>query len=198
MSLKKFLVIFFLSASFFYSQSQSEGTGQNGEVVNVTLYRGQAQITRRVVLPKGAGSQEIIVSNLPQAIISSSLFAEGATGVEVQALRYRERSLEPEDFDDSEIRKIDEALAQNQQVLAMNQQFQALTKQQLSYIDSLEEFVAPSAQVELTKGVLDVEALTQLTLFSFEQRQGLMTKQVELKQEQNELEDCKRKTIYRA
>ena len=48
--------------------------------------------------------------------------------------------------------------------------------------------MAPSAQAELTSGVLDVEALKQLTLFSFEQRQSLMTRQVELSQEQDELE----------
>ncbi len=177
------LLIFFGS-----SQSSPEASGKDGEVVNVTLYRGQAQVTRRVALPKGTGSKEIVVSNLPQAIISSSLFAEGAAGIEVQALRYRERYLAPEDFDDSEIRKLDEALAENQQALEMNNQLQALVKQQLNYINSLEEFVAPSAQVELTKGVLDVEALKQLTLFSFEQRQDLMTKQVELKQEQGELD----------
>ena len=77
-------------------------------------------------LPKGAGSKEIVVSNLPQAIISSSLFAEGAAGVEVQALRYRERHLAPEDFDESEIKKLDEALSQNQQALQMNSQLQAI------------------------------------------------------------------------
>ena len=85
-------------------------------------------------------------------------------------------------------KELDKALEpKSARALEINNQLQELNKQQLSYIGSLEQFVAPSAQVELTQGVLDVEVLTQLTLFSFEQKQGLITKQIELKQEQDEL-----------
>lgn len=167
---------------------QTDTSKQVQEVVSVVLYRGQAQITRQVSLPKGIGSQEIVVSNLPRAIISNSLFAEGNEGIEIQALRYRERYLDPEEFDDSEVKKLNEALEENKQALELNKHLQGLGEQHLGYLDSLEQFVAPSAQAELTNGVLDVEALKQLTLFSFEQRQTLITKQVELNQEQKDLE----------
>ena len=104
--LKKLLLTLSLLLTFCgNSQSSSETTEKDECVVKVTLYKGQAQVTRRVNLPKGTGSKEIVISNLPRAIISSSLFAEGGAGVEVQTLRYRERYLAPEDIDDSEIER---------------------------------------------------------------------------------------------
>ena len=49
-----------------------------------------------------------------------------------------------------------------------------LLKKKLAYLDQLEGFVAPTAKTELSQGVLDAEALKQITLFGFEQRQEIL------------------------
>ena len=192
MALKHFLISLNLLLLTFLGSSQPAKKNSNDQegskVVSVVLYRGQAQVTRRVPLPAGTGNKEIVVSNLPNSIVSNSLFAEGVDGVDVQALRYREHYLAPEDSVNSEIQELEEDLEYTKRVLEEISQIQALYKRQLNYLDSLEEFVAPSAQAELTSGVLDVEALQQLTLFSFDQREELMLRQVDLAQEKRDRE----------
>ena len=56
MTLKKFLVSLSILIVAFLGSSQSvqDNTQKDGEVVNVTLYRGQAQVTRARVLAKGS------------------------------------------------------------------------------------------------------------------------------------------------
>lgn len=60
-----------------------------GKVAAVTLYRGQAQVTRTVPVAGGAGASEVVVGPLPAQVVPDSLFAEGGEGVHVRAVRYR-------------------------------------------------------------------------------------------------------------
>ena len=57
---------------------------------------------------------------------------------------------------------------------------QALLVKRTEYLAKLEGFVAPTAQSDLTKGVLDAEALERLTTFSFAQHETIATEEVEL------------------
>src|SRR5205809_199818 len=74
----------------------------------VTVYRGQALVTRDVTLPAGAGLSELVVQDLPERILGGSLFAEGSDGVDVRSVRYRERA-QPTDVRE-EARKLDEQI----------------------------------------------------------------------------------------
>ena len=78
-----------------------------------------------------------------------------------------------------EVRQLDEQIEAINQKLALNGKTKELLTKQLAYLDQLEGFVAPTAKTELSQGVLDAEALKQITLFSFEQRQEFLNKQVE-------------------
>ena len=149
-----------------------------GKVSAVTLYRGQAQVTREVPIEGAAGRLEVVVSQLPEQIVPNSLFAEGGDGVEIRAVRFRTRAVGEEPRE--EVRKLDDEILATQQELDLTTKRQALLVKRTEYLAKLEGFVAPTAQSDLTKGVLDAEALERLTTFSFAQLETIATEEVEL------------------
>ena len=139
--------------------SRSEGV--TGTVRRVTLYRGQALVTRRVPVEGAAGSLELVVSELPATIIDTSLYAESNEQLEVRAVRFRQRAVGEEPRE--EVRKLDQEIEAVQAELALNQKKTELAGQRLAYLDQLQGFVAPTASAELTSGVLNAETLKELT-----------------------------------
>ncbi len=156
-----------------------DGTDSNaGTVSRVTLYRGQALITRNIKIEGAAGSQEVVVSDLPMTILDSSLYAESSDKVEVRAVRFRRRAVGEEPRE--EVRRLDAEIASTKVALALNQKKTELAAQKTTFIDQLQGFVAPTAQTELTKGVLDAKTLRELTTFSFDQRAAIAEEQIQL------------------
>lgn len=156
-----------------------------GKVTGVTLYRGEALVTRAVAFPADKGSQEVVVSDLPQHIVEGSLFTEAGEGVEVRAVRLRQRAVGEEPRE--EVRKLDLQMQELADKLQLNQKNQELTAKKAAYLDGLEGFVAPTAKVELSNGVLDAEALEKITVFSFAERQKIAAEQIALLKEQRTL-----------
>src|SRR5687768_534379 len=83
-----------------------------GRVTEVTLYRGQAQVTRTVPVEAAAGRIEIVVGNLPEQIVPNSLFAEGSDAVEIRAVSFRTRAVGEEPRE--EVRKLDDEILETQ------------------------------------------------------------------------------------
>ena len=158
----------------------------DGQVIEVTLYRGQAMVTREVPLPAGKGESEVVVSNLPEQVLPDSLFAESGDDVEIRAVRYRNRPVG--EAPREEVRKLDEAMQTVSDDITANQQMQQLMQSRMQYLDKLEGFVAPTAKTELSQGVLDAVALEKITTFSFAQRSEIAAQQLKLAQEARELQ----------
>jgi len=158
-----------------------------GKVSQVTLYRGQAMITRLVTIDGDGGGREIVVGNLPEQIVPNSLFAEGGEVVEVRAVRFRERAVGEEPRE--EVRQLDEEIRRVQQQIDLTAKRQALLAKRTEYLGKLEGFVAPTAQNDLTKGVLDAEALERLTTFAFAQHEKIAQEDVQLAQEMRDLQE---------
>ncbi|GAG12703.1 unnamed protein product, partial [marine sediment metagenome] len=151
-----------------------------GKVTEVTLYRGQAMVTRAIPVKAPQGSVEIIVGDLPEQVVTGSLFAEGSEGIEVRAVRFRTRAVGEEPRD--EVRELDEEIKKINFELKSASKMQELLAKRSAYLDGLEGFVAPTAKIELSQGVLDAEALKEITTFSFEERKKIATEQIELEQ----------------
>ncbi len=156
-----------------------------GKVTHVTLYRGQAMITREVPIEGTKGSLEIIVSDLPEQIITGSMFAESDESVEVRAVQYRNRAVGEEPRE--EVRKLDEQIEAQNHKIEINNKSQQIMAKRLEYLDKLEAFVAGTAKSDLEKGALDATALEKLTSLSFEQRATVTDEQIKLTQEAREL-----------
>ena len=152
-----------------------------GSVSRVTLYRGQALVTREVPVAGKDGALELVVGDLPAQVVPDSLFAEGSDAVEVRAVRFRSRAVgeEPQ----QEIRKLDDAIEELNLKLAANRKSLELAARQAIYLDQLDGFVAPRAKQDLSKGVLDAKALQEVTKFSFERREKIAERQLALDKE---------------
>src|SRR5262249_10099044 len=63
------------------------------KIVAVTVYQGQALVTREVSVPEGDGTVEMVVTPLPARAVDSSLYTEGADGLRVLSTRFRTRAV---------------------------------------------------------------------------------------------------------
>jgi hypothetical protein len=171
----------------------------DGRVSAVTVYQGQALVTRELEVPKAQGLLEVVVSNLPESVLPGSLFAEPSDGVEVRSVRYRTRPIE-EDVR-QEVRELDEQIQVVQDRLAAVAQERALLEQRKCYLTHLEQFSAEKSDQELTHGVLNAQTLKDLTQFLFAERERIAKRELELAQEEraqnkeNELLVRKRDTV---
>ena len=100
-----------------------------GRVTAVTLYRGQALVTRAVPVEAPAGAVELLVGDLPQQTLAESLFAEGSEGLAVRAVRFRTRAVGQEPRE--EVRKLDEQIEAVEAKVARNKKMQELASQRL-------------------------------------------------------------------
>jgi hypothetical protein len=149
-----------------------------GKLEAVTVYRGQALVTRVVDVTGAAGLREIVVGDLPPAIDPNNLFAESSDSIEVRSVLYRER---PVDQDvRADVRKFDDQIRDLQDKLAGVQRSRQVVTDQQAYVAKLEQFVAPTATVEMTKGVLNAETLKTVSLFILDQRKTLADQDLKL------------------
>ena len=158
-----------------------EPAGVRGKVLSVTLYRGQALVTRTVPVDKPAGQVELLVAELPEQTVPESLFAEAGEGLEVRAVRFRTRAVS--EAPRQEVRALEEQMETLANKLARNKKLQALVTQRLAYLDKLEAFTVPTAKLEMAKGVLNVDTIKQISQFSFDERQKATEESLKLEDE---------------
>ncbi|MBN1421710.1 MAG: mucoidy inhibitor MuiA family protein [Planctomycetes bacterium] len=157
--------------------AQAAAAQTPGKITEVRVYRGQALVTRAVEFDAQAGAQDVVITALPAAIVPSSLYASGDEGLSIRAVRYRQTAVEEEPR--AEVREVEEKLETLAKETRRIESALAVLEKRNQYLDKLEQFVAPTAQVEMTKGVLDPEALTQLTEMMFNGREKIATEKLE-------------------
>lgn len=139
-----------------------------GQVEAVTIYRGQALVTRLLDVALPAGATELIVTDLPTQVIADSLYANTDGAAQVRAVRYRVQALSQEPRE--EVRAIDQQMQDVQKAVRKIQSAQALLAQKAAYIDNLEKFTAEKTKDDLNKGTLNAEAVKTLTDLVFKTR----------------------------
>ncbi len=158
-----------------------------GRLEAVTVYRGQALVTRVVETPREAGLREIVIGELPEQVVPGSLYAESADGVEVRSVIFRQKPVQ-EDVRE-EVRVIDVKIRALQDKLWTNTQSLALLASRAALLDKLEQFTAPTANVELTQGVLDPAALKEIANYLIEQRAAASQAELQLRMEKRDFEE---------
>jgi len=155
-----------------------------GKISDVTVYRGQALVTRDVDINVVAGPQEIVVSPLPERVVPESLYAISDPDITVRAVRYRVTAVGVEPRD--EVRKIDEQLkAKSRDMKRIDSQLGVLESKG-AYLDKLENFV--TATPEAGKGTLDPKALTDTSQYIFAQRAEIAEQQLALGNDKEQVE----------
>ncbi|MBN1514042.1 MAG: mucoidy inhibitor MuiA family protein [Phycisphaerae bacterium] len=153
----------------------------------VTVYRGQALVTRLVDVPGPAGLREVVITDLPGRTVEGSLFAESADGVEIRSVRYRLRPVAQDVRE--EVRALDEQIRAVQDQQQANARHRAVLTERKDYLDKLEGFVAPTAGLELSQGVLNAQTLKDLSEYVYEQRKALAERDLELAREERALNE---------
>ncbi len=149
-------------------------------VTAVTVYQGNALVTREVDIPEGRGLVELVVTPLPAQTVDSSLHAEGTDGLRVLSTRYRTRAVK------EDTRK--EVRAKEAQIHTLKleaQRVQAEIKvieQNLQLLTKLEGFTGATMQQLTEKGVLNSEATLALTKYVMTTRAEKSTAMVALQQ----------------
>jgi hypothetical protein len=170
--------------------ASAEPIQTRGVIDDVTVYRGQALISRSVSVDAGPGLAEILVTELPEQVVPASLYAESSgQGIEVRSVRYRIRPV-LQDVNE-EVRKLDDRIRTLDDSLRSVQRRTELLTEHRAYLAKLEGFVAPAANVELSKGVLNAQTLTALTEMLVTQRQSLAETDLKLILEKRDLEEQK-------
>jgi hypothetical protein len=184
--LNSVLAVAIVAALSFQDLPSLAADSVGGRVTDVTLYRGQALVTRAIPIEGDAGGMEVVVGNLPEQIVPNSLFAEGGDAVEIRAVRFRTRAVGEEPRE--EVRKLDQELLDVQQQIDLTAKRQALLGKRTEYLGKLEGFVAPTAHGDLAKGVLDAEALERVTTFAFAQHETIAEEEVKLARQSRDLQ----------
>jgi hypothetical protein len=149
-------------------------------VTAVTVYQGNALVTREVNVAEGKGLVEIVVTPLPPQTVDSSLYAEGSNGVRVLSTRYRARAVKEDTR--SEVR------AKETQIHSLKQEAERLQKeiqvieQNLLLLTKLENFTAATMQNLAEKGLLNSEATLALTKYVMTSRSEKSEAQVGIQQ----------------
>ncbi len=166
-------------------ESRAE-TGQTlrpaaSKITNVTVYQGQALVTREVTVPEGEGTLELLVTPLPARVDGGSLHTEGADGLRVLSTRYRSRAVK----DDTR----QEVRTKEQLVQRLRTDNKRLSKEikvheeDLKYLEKLGGFTGTALAGLTEKGRLDSEPIVALSKFIMETRSAKTKAETELEQQ---------------
>ena len=147
----------------------------------VTVYRGQAMVTRVVDLPPETGELEIIVGDLPPAMVGGSLSASVGGGVTIRSVLFRARLADQ--APPKNVAELDERIKDLRGRLATNEELRGALNARSLYLGMLEHFVSATAAVEMGKGVLNAETIAKTSEFLFAKRDEFAREKVRLDRE---------------
>ncbi|WP_165252118.1 mucoidy inhibitor MuiA family protein [Paludisphaera soli] len=154
------------------------GGRATSRIAAVTVYRGQARVTREVQVPEGDGAVELIVGPLPPRLLEGSLFAEGSDGLRVVSARIAPRAA----GDDArrEAREHEQEVARLEAEEARLRKEAEVQEQDLQYLTRLEGFTGSSLGKLTDVGRLDSGAVVELSRFVMESREAKTKAAVDL------------------
>lgn len=131
-----------------------------GTISQVIVYRGQALVTRKIEMELGQGSTELVVQQLPNQIVSESLYAEAVDGVTVTSVRYRERAVKEDTRE--EVKKLEAEIERVQAEVRHAEAERGVIAQNMETLFKLQEFTVSAQSSDLNRGVLQFEPLEKL------------------------------------
>jgi hypothetical protein len=145
-------------------------------VTDVTVYQGNALVTREVAVPEGKGVKEVVVTPLPSQTIDGSLYTEGGEAIHVLSTRYRSRAVKEDTR--AEVRAKEEEIKTLQAEAQRIQKQIQISKQNSEFLQKLENFTAATMQGLAEKGMLNGETTIALSKYVIETRSTTGTSEV--------------------
>jgi uncharacterized protein (TIGR02231 family) len=177
------LVAWFVFAAALHAQTL--GTEARGEIRAVTVYRGQALVTRELEVELPAGDSAVFVTDLPAAVAPESLYAEGDGPAVVRAVRFEpaERRVGQGESDELEA-----TIKQAQAALRATVAAQHALEQKQSLLAALEGFTTARINAESEKLLPAPESVKGIAEVLFAQHDALLGENLKLRSERETLE----------
>jgi uncharacterized protein (TIGR02231 family) len=139
----------------------SETVATGGTITCVTVYRGQALVTRRIDVDLPPDNSELVVQDLPANIVPESIYAQAADGTKVLSVRYREQAVSEDTRD--EVKKLDQQIETVQGRLKYAESELEHIGKQWQMVERPKEFAVAAAGSDLNRGLLTYEPIQSLT-----------------------------------
>jgi len=156
-------------------------------VVKVTVYPNRALVTREVEVPAGQGLVELVVPELPQRTVDSSLYSEGSEGVRVLSTRFRTRPVIEDTRED--VRKLEDEKKKLQIAAEKIQAETTSITQNMQMLAKLEGFTDRTAVHSTDKGGLNGDTVITLAKYVMEQRADKAKEKLALKQQLDTIQE---------
>lgn len=174
-----------------FADEPQAGTPAKNRIAMVTVYQGNALVTREVTVPGGAGLMELVVSPLPPQTLANSPYAEGSDGIRVLNTRFRTIAIKEDTRE--EVRKL---ANQIRTLAAEAQKLQAdlkLIQEHQQFLTKLESFTGATLSHLTDKGMLNSEATIALAKFVMA---GKADKSKEAVEVQQRIQDVSERTEF--
>jgi uncharacterized protein (TIGR02231 family) len=171
------LVVVVLATSAVFADVQTT----TGTISKVTVYRGQALVTRTLDIDLPAGTSELIVTDLPERIVSESLYAQTSGDVKVLSVRYRETAVREDTRE--EVKKLDAQIEEIKRKLDHVQKDRENANDLWNKFKELWKLSVDAANVDLNRSVMQSEQIESYTKY-------LEAKSLEWHQKILELQDA--------
>jgi len=139
-----------------YAESSTPGT-----ISQVTVYRGQALVTRTLEVRLPAGASELIVTDLPQQILPETIYAQTPENLTVLSVRYRERAVREDTRE--EVKNLDARIEQLQNKMYHTETQYKHNQEMWAMFVKLQDFTIKASKEDLNRGLLNFEPLEKLT-----------------------------------
>jgi uncharacterized protein (TIGR02231 family) len=134
-----------------------------GSISKVTVYRGQAQVTRLVNIDLPAGTCELTVKDLPAQVVPESIYAQSPDNVKVLSVRFRERPVMEDTRE--EVKQLDAQIEDVKHKLKYAESELLHFNQQWLMFEKLKDFTITAAGSDLNRGLLTFEPIQNLATF---------------------------------
>jgi uncharacterized protein (TIGR02231 family) len=174
------IVLAVVLTAFTASAAFAEVPTTTGAISKVTVYRGQALVTRTISIELPPGASELVVKNLPAMIVPESIYAQASDDTKVLSVRYREKAVSEDTRE--EVKQLDAQIEDVQHQLKYAESEHKHLELQWQMFEKLKDFTLAAASSDLNRGLLTFEPVESLT--------GLIeTKGLEYHKQIMELED---------
>ncbi len=162
-------------------ESNTPSKEAKSKITQVTVYNGNALITRDVEVPEGVGLLEIVVNPLPPQVVDGSLYSEGSEGIRILTTRYRTRAIEVDTRE--EVKKLNQERKTLQLAKQDLESKQKVLTDNIALLAKLEAFTAATMQHLTEKGVLSSDQTISLSKYIMETRSSKSEEMTKVRQQ---------------
>jgi len=170
-----------------------------GAISKVTVYRGQALVTRTISIDLPPGASELIVKDLPAMIVSESIYAQTSDNIKVLSVRYRQKAVSQATRE--EVKQLDDKIEDVKYKLKCADRDYKHFGHYGKMFDELKDFTITAAKSDLNRGLLTFEPIEKLArliedkAFEYHKRTTELEDKIAELQKDRELLERKRKEL---